>query len=535
MLLALAVGGPLARSAPASAAAARGDDPVARLEQDLQWWLSGVFESAFVKVRGWQGGNVEVVANLVPRPDSPPIGDAEVDRLVESMRVEVLDRVQPGLDFASGSQFVVLGSGRLEVEGAGEELTRQVRDLAADVVKTATGLGLSVQFLSATAYAGPMVALELETRGVGLGPERQTQLREELLAALTGQVFGSRWRFMTFLEEDSFVEVLDYERPLEASPVPAPAPASPPSEPAPAPPVDPPAPVAVPPEPAPPVPTPEAPPAPEPVRVLPAAVAGTPGRLGEEWKGSVRRRLAAVRRSVEGGDEPAAAPGGSASGLAAGSSSAVAPGEGPDFGLLLREARARRPWEPPLPVAALPVAKARGVPPEYPAAPFARGPGVATCDFMVWFDTDRAEVKDIEKKRLAEAIGRIGAERIRGVTVVGHADTRNTDDYNLKLGKRRADAVRTALSGLGVPADRIKPLSYGETDPLAEPDDTDPKRSLNRRALLEIAFHDPDRRLHTDTLRPIRDEHGIWDPPHHGPDGKPRTSGRGRRARGETE
>ena len=51
------------------------------------------------------------------------------------------------------------------------------------------------------------------------------------------------------------------------------------------------------------------------------------------------------------------------------------------------------------------------------------------------------------------------------VTLEGNADERGSSEYNLALGDRRAQAVRKSLQFLGVPADHIKVISYGEERP----------------------------------------------------------------------
>lgn len=51
------------------------------------------------------------------------------------------------------------------------------------------------------------------------------------------------------------------------------------------------------------------------------------------------------------------------------------------------------------------------------------------------------------------------------VEVAGHCDERGTADYNLALGNRRADAVRTALLGFGVTSVQVRTISYGEEMP----------------------------------------------------------------------
>ncbi len=51
------------------------------------------------------------------------------------------------------------------------------------------------------------------------------------------------------------------------------------------------------------------------------------------------------------------------------------------------------------------------------------------------------------------------------ITLEGHADERGTAEYNLALGERRALAARNFLVSLGIPADRLRTVSYGKEFP----------------------------------------------------------------------
>lgn len=62
----------------------------------------------------------------------------------------------------------------------------------------------------------------------------------------------------------------------------------------------------------------------------------------------------------------------------------------------------------------------------------------------------------------------------------GHTDSVGSPEYNQALSLKRAEAVATALSQLGVPAERMKTAGFGLTRPLA-PNDSDVGRRLNRR------------------------------------------------------
>jgi len=52
------------------------------------------------------------------------------------------------------------------------------------------------------------------------------------------------------------------------------------------------------------------------------------------------------------------------------------------------------------------------------------------------------------------------------IQVEGHCDERGTNEYNLALGERRANAAKKYLLSLGISADRISSISYGEEKPL---------------------------------------------------------------------
>jgi peptidoglycan-associated lipoprotein len=51
------------------------------------------------------------------------------------------------------------------------------------------------------------------------------------------------------------------------------------------------------------------------------------------------------------------------------------------------------------------------------------------------------------------------------VTIEGHCDERGTREYNLALGERRAAAIRAFLVGQGIPANRMRTISYGKERP----------------------------------------------------------------------
>lgn len=72
------------------------------------------------------------------------------------------------------------------------------------------------------------------------------------------------------------------------------------------------------------------------------------------------------------------------------------------------------------------------------------------------------------------------------VVIEGHADERGTREYNLALGARRAAAVRSYLVSLGVPANRVRTVSYGKERPV-EVCSNERCWAVNRRAVTVVA------------------------------------------------
>jgi len=67
------------------------------------------------------------------------------------------------------------------------------------------------------------------------------------------------------------------------------------------------------------------------------------------------------------------------------------------------------------------------------------------------------------------------------VTIEGHCDERGTAEYNLALGERRAVAAQSYIVALGIPASRVKIVSYGKEFPF-DPGHDEAAWAKNRRA-----------------------------------------------------
>jgi peptidoglycan-associated lipoprotein len=103
----------------------------------------------------------------------------------------------------------------------------------------------------------------------------------------------------------------------------------------------------------------------------------------------------------------------------------------------------------------------------------------------VFFETDQWDIRPEFRETLARNAAWLQQHRSIEILIEGHCDERNTREYNLALGERRAAAVRDYLVFLGVPAERIRTISYGEERPFAIGQGEDIWQ-LNRRAHIVI-------------------------------------------------
>jgi peptidoglycan-associated lipoprotein len=83
----------------------------------------------------------------------------------------------------------------------------------------------------------------------------------------------------------------------------------------------------------------------------------------------------------------------------------------------------------------------------------------------VFFDYDSYEIRADAQSAIASDAQFLQQHPNISFTVEGHCDERGSTEYNLALGDNRANAVKTALTQAGVPADRIKTISFGKEKP----------------------------------------------------------------------
>ena len=103
----------------------------------------------------------------------------------------------------------------------------------------------------------------------------------------------------------------------------------------------------------------------------------------------------------------------------------------------------------------------------------------------IFFGYDSSVVDDAGRETLSRQAAWL--QQFPGVPVhiEGHTDSSGTREYNLALGERRANAAKNYLAALGVPADRLTAVSYGEERP-ADPGEGADALALNRRAVTVV-------------------------------------------------
>jgi peptidoglycan-associated lipoprotein len=119
---------------------------------------------------------------------------------------------------------------------------------------------------------------------------------------------------------------------------------------------------------------------------------------------------------------------------------------------------------------------------EMPVAPeLATVAGLQRIQFAFDQHTLSAQAKDVLVGNAAWLKANSGAK----VVIEGHCDERGSDEYNLALGERRAQAAQSYLVSLGIDSGRLSTISYGEERPLA-PGQGEEAWAQNRRAEFKV-------------------------------------------------
>lgn len=158
---------------------------------------------------------------------------------------------------------------------------------------------------------------------------------------------------------------------------------------------------------------------------------------------------------------------------------------------------AKKKVAPPAPPPAAPAPATPSTPPPPPPAPPTPQPVPPTEEEVfrsktleqlnaekpltdAFFGLDSTELNDAGRTALQKNVEWMKRWATTKVMVEGHADSRGTNEYNLALGERRADAVRDYIVSLGLATDRVTIVSKGEEQPFC-PEDNEACWQQNRR------------------------------------------------------
>ena len=102
-----------------------------------------------------------------------------------------------------------------------------------------------------------------------------------------------------------------------------------------------------------------------------------------------------------------------------------------------------------------------------------------------YFDFDKSDLKPESKIVLKKKADFLRVYPSYSARIEGHCDERGTNEYNLALGERRANAIWKFLNTLGVSGDRLAAISYGEERP-ADPGHNESAWAKNRRGVCKL-------------------------------------------------
>jgi peptidoglycan-associated lipoprotein len=100
----------------------------------------------------------------------------------------------------------------------------------------------------------------------------------------------------------------------------------------------------------------------------------------------------------------------------------------------------------------------------------------------VFFESDQSDLSPQAQATLDRQVQWLQTYNRYAFTIEGHADERGTREYNIALGARRAQSVRSYLTAHGIDASRMRTISYGKERPVAVCNDIS-CWSQNRRAV----------------------------------------------------
>lgn len=107
----------------------------------------------------------------------------------------------------------------------------------------------------------------------------------------------------------------------------------------------------------------------------------------------------------------------------------------------------------------------------------------------VLFDFNKSDLTPASTRSVTELADILKKYPDTDVLIEGHTDDKGSDDYNMSLSQRRAQAVSSYLSGKNIASSRLRTVGYGEKQPVAT-NDTEDGRSQNRRVTFVITANE---------------------------------------------
>ena len=103
----------------------------------------------------------------------------------------------------------------------------------------------------------------------------------------------------------------------------------------------------------------------------------------------------------------------------------------------------------------------------------------------IYFEYNMDELREDARATLDQKLSLLNANPAVRIRISGHCDERGNDEYNLVLGRRRAEAAKRYLTDRGIDASRIETASFGRERPAVQ-GSTEEAYSRNRRDEFEI-------------------------------------------------
>jgi len=111
------------------------------------------------------------------------------------------------------------------------------------------------------------------------------------------------------------------------------------------------------------------------------------------------------------------------------------------------------------------------------------------------FDFNKATLRDEGKAKLDKVTEDVKGIKLEVIIAVGHADRFGTDAYNQKLSEKRAEAVKSYLTGKGIEANRVYTEGKGKKQPLTKAD-----QCKGGKTKAVVACLQPDRRVEIEVI-----------------------------------